>query len=301
MIGIVGPTGIGKSEVALAVARLVPSEIITVDSMQVYRGMDLGTGKPDRSSRQQVPHHGLDLTDPSESFSVAQYIAAVGPVIPQIIARQHLPILIAGTGLYLKALLDGLCPAPPEDPQIREQILAEGKKTGWGIVHARLQEVDPAAAGRIHPNDSRRIIRALEVFSITKKSISSWQESTVGLLSSGMSVELFGVTCSRALLYRRIEARVDAWCQVGWLEEARKLVAHPLSKTAGEALGYKEMYAHLRGERGWSETVSLIKRNTRHYAKRQMTWFRRDARIRWIATDGLSAEEAARQIVDRSC
>ena len=299
LIGIVGPTGVGKSEVALAIARLTPSEIIAVDSMQVYRGMDLGTGKPSPAARKEVPHHGLDLADPSESFSVAQYIAAVSPIIPQIIERKRLPVLVAGTGLYLKALLDGLCPAPPENPHVREQILAEGKKAGWETVHARLQQVDPAAAARIHPNDSRRITRALEVFSVSKKPISEWQESTSGILSDGMQVELFGLNCQRVLLYRRIEARIDSWCGAGWLEEAKKLAAQPLSKTAGEALGYKEMYAHLRGERKWEESVSLIKRNTRHYAKRQMTWFRRDSRVRWISTDGISAEQAARQILEQ--
>ncbi len=297
---IAGPTGAGKSEVALAAARLIPAEIVVVDSMQVYKGMDLGTGKPDRRAQAEVPHYGLDLAEPSEEFSVAQYLSRVLPVLSEIVARGKTPLLVAGSGLYLKALLDGLCPAPSQDSALRQELTHRGEEQGWESMHGLLKEVDPAAAEKIHPNDSRRIVRALEVHSLSKRPITSWQKETAGLLDNGWSVEIFGLFRNRALLYRRIDARVDGWMEQGWLDEAKRLRAGPLSKTAREALGYKELFLHLNGERALPETVSLIKRNTRHYAKRQMTWFRRDSRVRWLSADDLSPEETALQVAQQS-
>jgi len=281
LLAIVGPTGIGKSEAAMALARTTPAEIVVVDSMQVYRGMDVGTGKPDHSTRAEVPHHGLDLADPEEEFNVAKYVEQVRPVIEQIQARGRLPILVAGSGLYLRALLDGLCPAPGENSALRKDLVEEAGQIGSPTLHARLQERDPIAAARIHPNDLRRIIRALEVHSLSGQPLSVWHKETSGLLDSGWKGRLVGLTCGREPLYQRIESRIDGWLAGGWVEEAKALFGRTLSKTAREALGYRELFDWLEGKADWQTTVQRIKQNTRRYAKRQWTWFKADPRIEW--------------------
>ncbi len=292
---MVGPTGIGKSEVAAEIARRVSAEIVAVDSMQVYRGMDLGTGKPDPVSRREIPHHGIDLADPEEEFDVARYVRWVRPVLEEIRLRGRLPLLVAGSGLYLRGLLDGLCQAPGKDPYLREQLLWQGREKGAPFLHEKLKPVDPKAAAKIHPNDLRRIVRALEVFQVSGRPISQWQEETTRPLDG--EKHLIGLTCGRQRLYEGIDRRIDGWLAAGWLEEARRLKRRDLSRTAREALGYRELFAHLEGQIGWEPTVTLIKRNTRQYAKRQWSWFRADARVRWITTDGRSPEEVARHIL----
>jgi len=297
ILAIVGPTGIGKTEAAVALARRVPSEIIVVDSMQVYRGMNRGTGKPDASLRREIPHHGLDLVDPEQEFDAAKFRNLIVPVIEEIQSRGHLPILVGGSGLYFRAVLDGLCQAPGKDPFVREKLLQEGQEKGAAALHAQLQEADPEAAGRIHPNDLRRIVRALEVFLVSGRRLSRWQGETTQPLEG--EKRLIGLTCDRQILYRRIEERIDGWLEAGWLEEASRLSRRNLSRTAGEALGYRELFAFLEGEFDWETTVSLIKRNTRRYAKRQLAWFRADSRVEWIPVDGRAPEAAASQILER--
>lgn len=297
ILSIVGPTGVGKTEVAYLLARLVPSEIVAVDSMQVYRGMDRGTGKPDASLRREIPHHGLDLVDPEEEFDAAKFRRLMVPVIREIQARGHLPVLVGGSGLYARALLDGLCQAPGKDPFRREQLLQEGREKGAPALHARLKEVDPEAAGRIHPNDLRRIVRALEVFLVSGRRLSRWQGETTDPLEG--EKRLIGLTRAREDLYRRVEERIEGWLGEGWLEEARGLHRRALSRTAREALGYRELFAFLEGGADWATTVSLIKRNTRRYAKRQIAWFRADPRLEWLPVDGLSPETTAARILER--
>jgi tRNA dimethylallyltransferase len=283
VLAIVGPTGIGKSEAALEIARQVPSgaEIVVVDSMQVYRGMDLGTSKPSPSLRREIPHHGLDLADPSEDFDVARYVELVRPVISEIQRRGRLPILVAGCGLYLRALLDGLCPAPGRFPEIRQELLQEAEDKGTSFLHARLKKVDSDSAAKIHPNDLRKIVRALEVFQASGVPLSRWHRKTEPFVAPE-ELEIFGLSRDRSDLYRRIEERIDRWLDAGWLEEARGLMERPLSMTAKKALGYQELFRYLRGGIEWERCVSLIKQNTRRYAKRQWTWFRADPRVQWI-------------------
>ena len=298
MLVLVGPTGVGKTDVAMAIARQIPAEIVVVDSMQVYRGMDLGTGKPGASFRQEIPHHGLDLVEPEEDFSVAKYLSFVSPVLRDIQARGRTPILVAGSGLYLRALLGGLCPAPGRDDEVRERILAEAARFGTALLYDRLRVVDPAASERIHPNDLKRIVRALEVHAVTGKPLSAWQaESGAGPTGDGQECRFFGLIRGRDLLYRRIESRIDGWIESGWIEEARALRARELSKTAREALGYEELFACLEGWLARDQAVALIKRNTRRYAKRQMTWFHQDRQVHWISVDSIEPEAAAGAIL----
>ena len=287
MICVVGPTGIGKSEVAVELARRLSAEIVVVDSMQVYRGMDLGTGKPDRAIRAEIQHHGLDLVEPEDEFNVARYRKQAGPIIESICSQGKPLVLVGGSGLYFRALLDGLCLAPGEDPALRARLREEAKAAGSQALHARLHRVDAFAASRIHPNDLKRIIRALEVFQVTGRPLSRWQQETTRPMADRSVCRWIGLTCDRELLYERIEQRIDGWIRAGWLEEARRLRRRALSRTAREALGYRELFDHLEGRTDWETTLSLIKRNTRRYAKCQLSWFRQNPRIEWIGVDGL--------------
>ncbi len=297
ILGIVGPTGVGKTEVTAAVARRVQAEIIVIDSMQVYRGMDLGTGKPGPSLREEIPHHGLDLVDPEEEFNVARYLKQVAPIPGEVQKRGRLPLLVGGTGLYLKTLLDGLCPAPGKDPLIRGRLWEESQRAGPEALHARLESVDPVAAGRIHRNDLRRVLRALEVFLVTGRPLTAWHQQTQKPIRVEESLLLFGLTGSREWLYRRIEERIDGWISAGWLEEARSLHRKSLSLTASQALGYRELFAYLDGRIDWETAVELIKRDTRRYAKRQWSWFRHEPRVRWISVEGKNPEDVAGEIL----
>ncbi len=293
MICVVGPTGVGKSEVAVELARRLSGEIVAVDSMQVYRGMDLGTGKPDPALRREIPHHGLDLVEPEEEFNVARYRREVAPVIESVRSQGKPVILVGGSGLYFRALLDGLCQAPAEDPALRSRLWEEARVSGSEQLYARLHGVDRPAAARIHPNDAKRIIRALEVFQATGRPISQWQQETTRPFVSPSDCRWIGLTCDRAILYRRIEERIDGWIRAGWLEEARSLHRRRLSRTAREALGCRELFDTLEGRTDWEAAVALIKQNSRRYAKRQLGWFRQDSRIDWIPVDGLSPESIA--------
>ena len=295
ILAVVGPTGVGKSEVAAALARSIPSEIVVVDSMQVYRGMDRGTGKPDSAIRREIPHHGIDLVEPEEEFDVARYRDLMTPVIRAIQARGKIPILVGGSGLYFRAILDGLCQAPGRDPFLRERLVRQGMEKGAPALHAELVKVDRQAAARIHPNDLRRIVRALEVFFSTGRALSQWQRETTEPLEGEKC--WVGLALERSLLYEKIERRIDGWLQQGWLEEARRLKEKNLSRTAREALGYRELFSFLNGETDWPTAVSLIKRNTRRYAKRQLAWFRADRRIQWIAMDHKTPESVAEKIL----
>ena len=258
--------------------------------------MDRGTGKPDASLQREIPHHGLDLIEPEQEFDAANFRNRIVPVIQGIQGRGRLPILVGGSGLYMRAVLDGLCQAPGKDPFRREQLLREGQEKGAAVLHARLAGVDPAAAERIHANDLRRIVRALEVFFVSGRTLTHWQEETTNPLEG--EKRLIGLICDRGLLYRRIGERIDGWLRAGWPEEARGLSRRDLSRTAREALGYRELFAFLEGESDWETTVSLIKRNTRRYAKRQIAWFRADPRIEWIPIDERTPETAASQILE---
>lgn len=296
VIVLAGPTGIGKSEAALSLAREIPAEIVAVDSMQVYRGMEIGTGKPSGEARREAPHHGMDLAEPEEEFDAIRYARAVTPVIEAIRRRGRWAILTAGCGLYLRVLRRGICDAPGKDPEVRARLLERGSAEGSAALHARLAEVDPAAARRIHSNDLRRVARALEVYEVTGRPMTRWHQEQE--ISRQDDWRVVGLDCGRELLYRKIETRIDGWLAAGWVEEARALSQRNLGLTAREALGYRELFDHFQGGPGWEETRALIHRNTRRYAKRQLSWFRHESGVEWIAADG-DPLRTAREILAR--
>jgi len=298
-IAIVGPTGVGKTEVAFQVARRLPCDIVVVDSMQVYRGMEVGTSKPPLWMRQTIPHHGLDLVEPEEVFDAAQYVRTMRPILDAVSAAGRIPVLVGGCGLYLRAILDGICQAPGCDLALRKALQAEEDLAGPGTLYAQLKKVDPRSAARIHPHDLRRVIRALEVYRLTGKPLSVWQSETTqaNALVGKIRLRMWGLTCERKRLYRRIEARADAWLESGWLDEARTLIQRPLSHTARQALGYRELFAYIEGRWDWDRTRWMIHRNTRRYAKRQWAWFRADRRVNWIALDAIQIDEVVDRVV----
>lgn len=296
LIFLVGPTAIGKTGISFELAKLIECEIISCDSMQVYRGMDLGTSKPARVLLDSIPHHLIDIIEPSEEFSVARFRCLAEKAIEGISSGGKTPLLVGGSGLYVKVLIDGIFEAPATDRELRERLQQEAEEFGIGILYRRLQEVDSDSAGKIHANDLRRIIRALEVYEKAKAPISELRKKTAGL-SGKYDIRIFGLNMQRAALYRKIDGRVDLMFDEGIVNEAKGLLGRGLSLTASQALGYKEVFGYLRGEYDLEEAKRLIKRNTRHFAKRQLTWFRRDKRVEWIMLDeNFDSEETARGI-----
>jgi len=276
---LVGPTASGKSAVALELARRHPLEIVSIDSMQVYRGMDIGTAKPTAEERALVPHHMIDVLEPEESCNVARFCAMARQAIDDIRRRGRRPLLVGGTALYLKGLIWGLAEAPGRIPELRRRLERELAELGSRALHERLRRLDPPAAERIHPNDVQRLVRALEVCEGTGRGISVRQVQFAG--EPQLSVAMVGLRLPRQELYRRIEERVDGMMRQGLLQEAKELRGR-LGPQARQALGYKELMAYLDGRTSLAEAVALIKRNTRRFAKHQLTWFRHFPQIRWI-------------------
>jgi tRNA dimethylallyltransferase len=279
---ILGPTASGKSALAMATAQRIGAEILSVDSMQVYRGMDIGTAKPTSVERGHVMHHLLDLVAPDQEFAVARFVELADQVIEDAATRAVPLIATGGTPLYYKALFEGLFDGPGADASVRSQLHAQPQAE----LHARLRRVDPIAAERIHVNDRKRLVRALEVFQLTGKPISSFQTAWT---SGAMRHEAiwFGLSWDREALNRRINARVKQMMQQGWLDETRGLIEKygTLSKTAAEATGYAELVAHLKGRMTLDEAIEQIKIATRQLARRQMKWFRRFKHIQWLNGD----------------
>lgn len=283
VIAIVGPTASGKSAVALSLALALKGEIVSADSMQVYTGMDIGTAKPSPEEQALVRHHMVDVARPDELFSVARFQELAEKAIADIWRRGRLPVVAGGTGLYIDALLRGfLFPDQGRNAKVRAQLEAQAGKLGVGALHRRLCDIDPEAASKIHPNDLRRIVRALEVHSVTGSPISELQRKHQG--EPKYRARLFGLTMSRDLLAKRISARVDLMVEQGLLEEVRTLLGagYGPELTSMQAIGYKEFAAYLRGEAALDEALEQLKTGTRRYAKRQMTWFRRNPDIIWV-------------------
>jgi tRNA dimethylallyltransferase len=273
---LTGPTGSGKSALALDLAERLNAEIISMDSMALYRRMDIGTAKPTLDERRRVPHHLLDVLDPWESASVAWWLQRAAASCGDIAARGKRPLFVGGTPLYLKALLYGLFDAPPADESIRRRLSEEADALGGASLHARLATVDPVSAARLHPNDVRRVVRALEVWELTGQPISSWQTQWKKQPNAENDGRCLYLDLPRSELYARIDARVERMIAEGWLEEVRALrqLERPLSREAGQALGYKEMFAYLDGQADLPQTIRRIQMRSRNFAKRQMTWFR---------------------------
>ena len=296
VIGIVGPTASGKTALSLLVARRLRGEIICMDSMQLYRGMDIGTAKPTREERAQSPHHMLDILNPDEAFSVSQYAVMARELIEQI----SVPLLVGGTGMYLQALsLPMDYGQVGGDEGIREKYHAIAREQGQDALHALLQKVDPLSAARLHPHDERRVVRALEVYDLTGVPLS--RQKMPEAEDSPYDFQLYALELPRDVLYDRVNRRVDVMIAQGLLDEVRTLMAGGLSPEAQsmQGLGYKEMLPVLNGEQSLAEAAALLKLRTRHYAKRQLTWFKRDGRIRWLPwLPGQSLEPLAGQICD---
>ncbi len=277
---IVGPTAVGKTAVGVRLAEAYHGEIISCDSMQVYTGISIASNKPSPEEL-RVPHHLIDCVSLTEEFDAAQYQRSATLAVDDVMARGRFPIVVGGTGMYLKALLDGIFEGVEADESIRKDLLAEAEADGTDALHAKLRAVDASAAAKIHPNDLRRIVRALEVYRVSGRPISQLQQNTQGV-SARYKIFMVGLTMEREELYRRIDDRVEQMIRLGLLEEVRALNGVPLSRTAQTVIGIQEMRAYLNGGCSLEEAKDAMKKNTRRFAKRQLTWFRAEKRLRWI-------------------
>ena len=273
---LLGPTASGKSTLGLHLAGMIEAEILSVDSMQVYRGMDIGTAKPTPAQLAQVPHHLIDVVEPSESFSAARFVGLAGQAITDIDRRGRRVLAVGGTALYAKALAEGLFDGPGGNTQLRRELKDRAARVGSASLHGELSQVDPASAQRIHPNDLRRIVRALEVFELTGEPISGFQQQ-FGKANPAYNCRYVCLCRPREDLRHRINTRVKTMIQAGLVQEVRSLLAGPggMSAQARQALGYQEIIAYLDGQMSLPQAIEAIKIHTRRFAKRQLTWFRR--------------------------
>jgi tRNA dimethylallyltransferase len=284
---LTGATATGKTDVALQLAQRLRAEIVSLDSMTIYRGMDIGTAKPTAEEQAVVPHHLLDIVEPADEYSVAQYVSDAAATVAAIRNRGRAVLFVGGTPLYLKSLLRGMFDGPPANWELREEIEAELEQVGQAALHERLQQVDPLAASAIHPHDTRRMIRALEVFRATGEPLSHQQLQ----FDDGRSAEecrVFVLRRERTELHRRIEGRVEAMVDVGLVAEVEGLIAggKQLGRTARQAVGYQEALAYLASESSRDQMIERIQVRTRRFAKRQGTWFRSLSECRFVDIAG---------------
>lgn len=291
VIAIVGPTGSGKSELAVGVAELIGGEIVNCDSRQIYRGLDIGSAKPSAALRARAPHHLFDVVEPAEAFDCARYAALARAEIAAIGARGRTALLVGGTGLYLKAVRYGLFPGPPRDAVLRAELIARDTARP-GALHCELDAVDPVAARRLHTNDRARIVRALEVYRLTGIPISRWQ-SQHSFRGDELAMRVVGLELPRALLGERLDARCRNMVQRGLVDEVRALLAAGCPPTAAalRSIGYREIGDHLDGRFGLDEAIERMARASRQLAKRQLTWFRADSTIHWLDAESATAEQ----------
>ena len=300
LLAVVGPTGVGKSALALKLARRHRGEIINVDSRQVYRGMDIGTAKPSLEDRTSVPHHLYDVADPDEAFSLAHFLALAREAIADVHSRGALPILVGGTGQYAWALLEGWeTPKAPPQPTLRAKLTHLAEREGYEVLHRRLATVDPEAAARIEPRNVRRVVRALEVHAATGAPLAQAR----GKRPPPYDALVLGLDApSRSELHSRLDARVEQMLAAGWVEEVRRILAAGYSSDLSSlsSMGYRELALHLAGEIPLSEACRQIKTAHHRLARRQYTWFKpTDPRIHWLTADGTEEEQAERVMVER--
>jgi tRNA dimethylallyltransferase len=286
VVVIVGPTAVGKSRIAVEVAKAFETEVLTADSRQVYRGMDVGTDKPALEERQGIPHRLIDLVDPNESFNAGLYRRQAIDEIERLYRDHRLPLVVGGTGLYVRTLLKGLCDAPPTDPIVRAALKQEAEDQGHDRLYARLVEVDPVAASRLHPRDESKVLRALEVYQLSGRRMSEFQQEH-GFAERSFSTLMIGLNRDRDALYRRIEERIDWQLAHGLIEETKQLLdqGYQRDSAAMKGLGYRQVAEYLAGAYDSAEMVRRFKRDTRRFSKRQMTWFRKEPGIQWLTIE----------------
>jgi len=298
VVVICGPTACGKTALALRLAEVFPVEVISADSRQVYRGMDIGTAKPGKEELSRVTHHLIDVVDPDESFTAANFAVAGRAAVIDILRRGRIPLVVGGTGLYIRALTEGLVNAPAGDEGVRRQLWLMESEQGEGTLHRLLQEKDPVSASRIHPRNLVRIIRALEVYALSGRPLSD-MHAEHGFADTPFATLKVGVITEREELFRRIDRRAEKMIEAGLIGEVSTLLGHgyPPQLKALQTIGYRESAWHLEGQLSLVDTVALIQRETRRYAKRQLTWFGRDNSIIWVD----SCQESARihELIDR--
>ncbi|WP_294804722.1 tRNA (adenosine(37)-N6)-dimethylallyltransferase MiaA [uncultured Gemmiger sp.] len=287
MVAIGGPTATGKTALSVALAKEFGGEVVNADSMQIYRGLDIGTAKPTAEERQDIPHHLMDFLPPEAPYSVADFTAAAAPLIEQLNSAGKLPIVTGGTGLYITSLMKGTAFAPEKtDPAIRARLQTEADEQGSAALYARLQQIDPAYAEKLHPNNLPRVIRALELFEATGRRMSEQQRAALAAEPPYRSLCICLTCRDRAELYRRIDRRVDSMLQNGVLEEAKLVYDNRETyRTAAQAIGYKEFFPYFAGEMPLNDCTNRLKQATRNYAKRQLTWFRHQADGVWLYVD----------------
>lgn len=295
ILALVGPTGSGKTKTAIQLCHALNAEVVSMDSMQIYRGMDIGTAKPTQQERSAAPHHMIDVADPEQIFTVSMYRNMACQIIDDILSRGKLPLLVGGTGLYLQAIsYDMSLGEKGADSALREELnQIASKPEGARELHARLQSVDPATAAKLHPNDVRRVIRALEIYETSGKAKS--EQANEARAEGPYRVLVYGLSLPREQMYARINSRVDQMIRDGLVEEVKALLEQGISPRpeggAMQAIGYKEIVSALQGEMTLETAIALIKQGSRRYAKRQWTWFRRDPRTQWFDWTEYASEQ----------
>ncbi|WP_411230873.1 tRNA (adenosine(37)-N6)-dimethylallyltransferase MiaA [Terribacillus halophilus] len=297
LIVVVGPTGVGKTQLSIEIAKKFGGEVISGDSMQIYRGMDIGTAKVTKEEQQGIPHHLIDIRDPDENYSAADFQADVEVCVRDITSRGKLPVIAGGTGLYIQAALYGYdFSEAKRDDSYQQQLEQEAKEHGPLHLHSQLQEVDPVQAERIHPNNIRRVIRALEIYRRTGKRMSDHEEAEP---DARYDATMIGLEMDRDLLYEQINLRVDKMLAAGLLEEVKQLVDRGIKDTQSmRAIGYKEFIPYLEGKMDWEDTVAQLKQNSRRYAKRQYTWFRNKMDVDWYTITPATKKQKFRIILE---
>jgi tRNA dimethylallyltransferase len=295
VVVVCGPTGIGKTRLSMALANRFNGGIVSADSMQIYRHMNIGTAKPDAAQQAAAPHYMIDVADPDESYDAARYAREAQEAVASLEQQGQLPLIIGGTGLYIKALLYGLFDAAPSSPRLREKLRNAAAQKGTPILQERLAACDAKAAERIHPNDAYRIIRALEVHALTGRPISEYQHDH-GFANAHYCFLKIGLYMDRQALYAQINQRVEQMVADGLLQEVRSLLemGYDPELKSMQSLGYRHMTAYLQGRLGWNEALDQMKKDTRRYAKRQLVWFRKDPDLFWMGPD--SVEEACGRV-----
>ena len=299
VVAIGGPTATGKTALSVALARQFNGEVINADSMQVYRGLSVGTAKATEEERAGVCHHLLDFLNPEEPYSVAEFVEMAAGLIPQITGRGHLPLVVGGTGLYITSLLHGIAFAPQRsDPELREELQQEAEEQGAQALYERLRQIDPEYAAKVHPNNLPRVIRALEVFRLTGRKMSEEQRQSRPETPPYRSLCLCLTYRDRAELYRRIDLRVDKMLEQGILGEAETVWLHKAEyRTAAQAIGYKEFFPYFEGTQSLAACTAALKQATRRYAKRQLTWFRHQNDAQWLYVDEEDAFGRAAELI----